>query len=79
MEIHRIELCEFQRKEDDDFEVGLLLNEGELGIIDMNGKQTGDVWTWNRCRSFELSIGPIIKEEQGNLSQMGVRKLMKKK
>lgn len=54
--ICRIETCEFQRVADGEFEVGLLLNEGSMGIIDKFGKQTGQVWNWHRLSVFALNI-----------------------
>lgn len=52
--IYRIESCSFKRLEDNEYEPGLLLNEGELGILDAFGKIVGECWTW--IRETELVI-----------------------
>ena len=64
--IWQIETCEFQRSSESDWEIGLLLNEGTLGIIDKFGKQTGMVWNWRRISAFVLStdLAKLEKEYQ---------------
>ena len=43
-------------------EKGLLLNEGELGIIDQYGKPVPDIWDITRYPQFSLNID-WFKEE----------------
>jgi len=52
--IYRMESCSFKRNEISPFEFGLILNEGDLGIIDSHGNQVKEVWTWEREYSFSL-------------------------
>jgi hypothetical protein len=57
--LNRIELCRFKKDSGSSWEVGLLLNEGELGILD--GKIVPEVWTWRRLSDFALNIGSIME------------------
>ena len=52
--IQRIEACVFQRDEGGDWEKGILLNEGRLGIIDARGKKIKDAWCWEIRTSFAI-------------------------
>ena len=42
--IYRIESCMFKRKKDSVNEPGLLLNEGDIGVLDKNGILLPKVW-----------------------------------
>lgn len=54
--IHRIETCTFRRDEHSINEIGLILNEGDLGIIDVHGEKPKEVWTWERLTVFALDL-----------------------
>ena len=56
IELHRIETCTFKREKDSTYEKGLLLNEGELGIIDMNGNKVSEVWNWERSSFLAVEL-----------------------
>lgn len=57
----RIETCEFKREEHSEYEIGLLLNEGALGILDRFGQLVPRVWTWKRLSYFVIDIEAIFK------------------
>lgn len=54
--IYRIETCIFWRKQNGPQEWGLLLNNGEEGIIDHNGVIVPKVWDWRRTNGFVLDL-----------------------
>jgi len=58
--LYRIEICRFQREENSDWEIGLLLNEGDLGILARDGSIPSEVWTWERNTSFAVEIGDTM-------------------
>jgi len=60
----RMESCRFQRKKHSKWEIGILLNEGELGILDRNGKKVNKAWTWYKTMSFALDIGEILTADE---------------
>ena len=60
VKLGRIEICRFTREENGPMEFGLLLNEGDLGILDRHGQMPSDIWTWWRSSAFALDIGSIF-------------------
>ena len=61
--LYRIETCEFQRvNSDSEWERGLLLNEGDLGVLDKYGRITTDIWTWRRSSVLVISVGWWLHE-----------------
>lgn len=62
--IHRIETCYFYREEHGKAEIGILLNEGDLGIIDKFGKLVEECWTWERFGFFVLDLDLAELEEK---------------
>lgn len=58
----RIETCEFKRAVDLDWERGFLLNEGDLGVLDVHGKVVDEVWSWRRVSVFVLCVGWFFDE-----------------
>ena len=72
--IHRIETSYFRRKEHEEYEIGLLLNEGDLGILDQFGKLVGDCWTWERDSSFAIDIDLAVIGSRGAAPHEAVRK-----
>lgn len=62
--IHRIETCYFYREENSQAEIGILLNEGDLGILDKFGKLVGECWTWERLTVFALDLDLAREEER---------------
>jgi len=59
----RIETCSFKRNKDSEYERGLLLNEGDLGVIDMYGKPVKEVYHWRRISDFALFVGLLLDEK----------------
>lgn len=60
--LNRLELCVFQREKKGQFEPGILLNEGSLGIIDKKGNQVGEVWDYRPKSEFAVEIGDLMKQ-----------------
>jgi len=56
----KVALCIFQRKSDDCWEPGLLLNNGALGILDTAGNKVIQLWDFKECPEFAVDISGII-------------------
>jgi hypothetical protein len=56
----RIELCQFKRAEHRNWELGLMLNDGELKILDESGQIVDGVWESAATGFFDVEIGPIF-------------------
>lgn len=62
--ITSIETCYFQRKKFGDHEMGFLLNEGGLKIIDERGNKVHKIWNWSLTPGISLhhiNVGGKIK------------------
>ena len=58
--LYRIDACIFKRTQESWWVPGLLLNEGDLGIIDCYGTLLDEVWTWRRDSTFAIDILSIF-------------------
>ncbi len=57
----KVALCIFQRKSDSEWEPGLLLNNGALGILDTAGNKVVQVpWDFKECPEFAVDISGLI-------------------
>lgn len=53
----------FQRDKDSDFEPGILLNDGELGILDENGNKVSECWDYRTIPStLSLNLESMFTE-----------------
>lgn len=59
--LYRIETCQFKRTKNAEWENGLLLNEGDLGILDEYGKLPTDVEDWRVNSEFVLNICHVFE------------------
>lgn len=59
--LYMMTLVRFKREEKSDWEMGILLNEGSLGIIDQYGEKVGTCWDYANMNSFNLDIGTLFK------------------
>jgi len=57
--LYRLETCRFNRGERGEYESGILLNEGELGILDLNGEIVPEVWNWEHEEGFVIDLASI--------------------
>jgi hypothetical protein len=56
----RIETCQFKRKENSEWEDGVIVNEGDGPIIDMDGKvvpHDPQIWDWRPISTQVMTIG----------------------
>ncbi len=56
----RIEICQFKRTENSAWELGLMMNDGMLGLIDESGQPVESVWESTSTGFFDVEIGPIF-------------------
>jgi len=61
MKLYRIESCWFKREKYDEYEPGLLLSEGNCGIMDQGGKIIVDVWDWRKDSALAIDINAIFE------------------
>lgn len=57
----RIEICQFKRTEGSGWELGLMLNDGMLGLIDESGKAVEGVWESTSTGFFDVEVGAIFE------------------
>lgn len=50
--LNRIETCEFRRTARSNFEKGILLNEGTLGLLDIYGKKVEECYAYRSSSGF---------------------------
>ena len=60
--IQRVETCVFQRDGGGDWEKGLLLNEGKLGIIDSKGNKVETIHNFETRSAFAAELKYFVEE-----------------
>lgn len=65
MALERLTTCRYQVEQGGPWEVGLLLNDGDLGIITDQGELLeGNLWDYHTTNDYAINIGAILKGDK---------------
>jgi len=67
----RLEICLFKREQDSEWEKGILIDEGDKGILTKDGELLKEVYTWKRSYEFAIELDMDMGEETVKKVQLG--------
>lgn len=58
--LNLIDIVQFQRQQDDPWEKGLRLNDGNLGIIDQHGVFINECWDYIKTADLSIDVSSFF-------------------